>query len=275
MSELRTLICCIAKMENVYLREWVEWYKSIGVTNICLYDNNDEDGEVFNDVIGDFIDSGFVIVENLRGLDKMQIPSYQMCYDKYNKDYDWLCFFDADELLEIEDGNISDFLSKNIFKDAEGIRVCWKNFDDNDLITVENNNYSFTRFRRTLDENSIEQRISKIILRGGLNNIHFLLHTGGEHGIHLKCRVVDCHGNVHPNNSFLLSERIWDNAWLNHYRFKTLEEYIKIKTKRLWPNMDKHESKKRLTIDTFWSYNKKTKQKDEYLESIGLVMKSE
>ena len=29
---MNTLICCIAKNENKYIREWVEWYKKIGVT---------------------------------------------------------------------------------------------------------------------------------------------------------------------------------------------------------------------------------------------------
>ncbi len=41
---MRTLLCTIAKYENKYLREFVEWYTSIGFTNIVLYDNNDPDG---------------------------------------------------------------------------------------------------------------------------------------------------------------------------------------------------------------------------------------
>jgi hypothetical protein len=42
---MKTLLCCIGKGENKYAREFVEHYKNIGVTNICLYDNNDDDGE--------------------------------------------------------------------------------------------------------------------------------------------------------------------------------------------------------------------------------------
>ena len=63
----KVLFCCIAKLENLYIREFVEYYKNLGFDNICLYDNNDEDGEHFEDVINDYITSGFVILKNVRG----------------------------------------------------------------------------------------------------------------------------------------------------------------------------------------------------------------
>ncbi|MBO6272267.1 glycosyltransferase family 92 protein [bacterium] len=63
----KVLLCCIAKMENNYIREFVEYYKRIGFDNICLYDNNDVNGEHFEAVIDDYIKSGFVIIKNIRG----------------------------------------------------------------------------------------------------------------------------------------------------------------------------------------------------------------
>ena len=41
---MKTLLCCIGKEENKYAREFVEHYKNLGITNICLYDNNDDGG---------------------------------------------------------------------------------------------------------------------------------------------------------------------------------------------------------------------------------------
>ena len=70
----KVLLCCIGKMENNYIREYVEHYKSIGFDNICLYDNNDPDGEHFEDVIGDYIDSGFVILKDVRGQKNLAFP---------------------------------------------------------------------------------------------------------------------------------------------------------------------------------------------------------
>ena len=48
---LNIALCAIAKNENLYIREWVEHYKNIGVSKIFLYDNNDIDGERFEEVI--------------------------------------------------------------------------------------------------------------------------------------------------------------------------------------------------------------------------------
>ena len=41
---LKASVCCIGKRENLYIREFVEWYKNLGFYHIYLYDNNDIDG---------------------------------------------------------------------------------------------------------------------------------------------------------------------------------------------------------------------------------------
>ena len=66
MEPLRVMLCCIGRLENPYIREFVEYYKNLGITNICLYDNNFDGEEDFRDVIGDYIDSGYVILKNVR-----------------------------------------------------------------------------------------------------------------------------------------------------------------------------------------------------------------
>ena len=37
---VKTLLCCIGRKENQYIREFVEYNKMAGFTNICLFDNN-------------------------------------------------------------------------------------------------------------------------------------------------------------------------------------------------------------------------------------------
>lgn len=272
---MKTLLCTIAKNENRYLREWVEWYKSIGFTNICLYDNNDADGERFEDVISDYIDSGFVIVKDWRGnTDKPQIPAYQSCYDEYNKEYDWIAFFDVDEFLEFDNGKkAKDFFNEAIFNDAEIIRVCWKNFSDSGLVNVENENYSRTRFTETIKEKSntsyLANRGTKIIVRGGVQDFHFLNKPGGEHGWYLPNKTVDCHGNICDNNNLhIIAERIWDNAWLSHYRFRTMEEYCRYKLKRGYPNISFEASQKAINLNEFYDYNDWTREKQDVYEKL-------
>ena len=61
-TNLKVAVCCIACQENAYIREWVEYYKKLGIDKIFLYDNNKswEANEHFEDVINDYIESGFV-----------------------------------------------------------------------------------------------------------------------------------------------------------------------------------------------------------------------
>ena len=75
------LLCAIAKNENNYIREWVEWYKRLGFTKILLCDNNDVDGETFYESIPVYITSNFVEVLNYRGKTRQQIPAYRDAYD--------------------------------------------------------------------------------------------------------------------------------------------------------------------------------------------------
>ena len=80
---MKICLCVIAKNENLYVREFVEHYKSIGYNNIFIYDNNDINGENFSDVINDYILDGFVKIIDYRdrNLDSgPQIYSYRDCY---------------------------------------------------------------------------------------------------------------------------------------------------------------------------------------------------
>ena len=66
-SNNKTCICTLAKEENRYAREFVEYYYKIGVDKIYLYDNNNVNGERFEEVIDDFVKSGFVQIIDIRG----------------------------------------------------------------------------------------------------------------------------------------------------------------------------------------------------------------
>ena len=65
-------LCLIAKNENKYIKEFVEYYKNFRIDKIFLYDNNDLNGENFQNAINN---------------------------------YNWLIFFDADEFIYLKDFN--------------------------------------------------------------------------------------------------------------------------------------------------------------------------
>ena len=55
-----TGICVIAKNENLYIKDFVNYYKKLGIKKIYLYDNNDIYGENFQEVLKNDIQSNFV-----------------------------------------------------------------------------------------------------------------------------------------------------------------------------------------------------------------------
>jgi len=63
-------ICAIVKNENLYLRDWVEYHKNLGISKIFIYDNNDFWGEHPEDVLQDYIEENFVEVTDIRGIEK-------------------------------------------------------------------------------------------------------------------------------------------------------------------------------------------------------------
>ena len=131
---MKTAVCCIIRNENAYIREFVEWYKHLGFDNVILYDNNFSDGEDINDVISDYISSGYVIANNVKDKTIIQLKSYNECIAKYGPEYDWIAFFDCDEHLQLEKhDNISEFLVS--FDDnVDAVLVNWMILVDNDLI---------------------------------------------------------------------------------------------------------------------------------------------
>ena len=91
-SPLKVALCAIAKNENLYIREWVEFYKNIGISKVIINDNNDKEGERFDVVINDYIEDGFVDINDMRGIVKndprygysIQGQAYEHCYDNYH-----------------------------------------------------------------------------------------------------------------------------------------------------------------------------------------------
>ena len=264
---MKTAVCCIVKNENDYIREFVEWHKSIGFDNIIFYDNNFSDGEHIEDVIGDYIENGYVIVENVKDKQIMQIPSYNDCVEKYGMSYDWIAFFDCDEHLHLErDGNISDFLS-NVDRDADSVVVNWMVMDDNDMLYNDGRKLEerFTRvskYEYQLYDWVKENQHVKTILRCGnsnLSNVSF-------HNPHFADNIKKCvdADNVEFPLGTAFSEQIKHNvAYLKHFRGKTIYEYLHNRMIKGAPDVDfDFVVEHRNTVDFFFRFNDRTAEKE-------------
>ena len=134
---MRVWVCALAKNEHKYINEWVKHYIDMKVSHIVIYDNDDID-ESKN--IADFIDNRYkkyVEIINIRGYHEknLQARIYTDFYNRYNKQFDWCCFFDIDEFLTGV-SNIQLWLSDIKLFRAKQIRVKWRLFGDDEIIDV-------------------------------------------------------------------------------------------------------------------------------------------
>lgn len=270
MGNIKTLVCCIGKNENKYIREFVEWHKYAGITHIRLYDNNDIDGERFEDVISDYISSNFVDIIDYRGRKVCQLTAYEECYKELGKEYDWVLFIDCDEFLSfIDKKNINEWLSNEVFNDYDMIHLNWLVHGDSDRVkyTPEPLNFRFNKYipitKTVAYDNIPENAHIKTILRGGLDDVFWRSTPHTPYPNNFKC----CDDIGTPvNGQSPLSNISYRGAFLKHFTTKTISEYCE-KMKRGFPDQNWDGSKVEELINTrFFRTNEVTKEKVEIIK---------
>lgn len=102
-------VVAIMKNEGPYLAEWIEFHKLLGVEKFYLYDNDSSDDT--QKILKPYIKSGLVDYTFWPG-EKMQLPAYNDCIEKYKMDTKWLAVIDLDEfLVPVKHDNIPEFLA--------------------------------------------------------------------------------------------------------------------------------------------------------------------
>ena len=271
------LLVAIAKYENNYIREWIEYHKGIGINKIILCDNNPIDGEKLSEPIKDYVDSNFVeIDESFRGKSCLQL----LCYEKHFKDnhmkYDWITFNDIDEFIFLEEGsgytNIQQFLDEPIFNDTDNIILTWKYYDDNDILDVVNGNYSvlkrFTHYAPVENEgdpNSLSKAIYKgKVERGYQLGGHCIQGFKDSSGRKYVFRTAD--RKIMKFNSigwcFYNFNKTHFPVSIHHFQLKSIGEYIK--NKMLKGANEPH----KYNFKFFFDINKLTKEKVQYALKI-------
>jgi Domain of unknown function. len=266
---MKTAICCIAKLENNYIREWVEYHLQLGFSKIFIYDNNEPWGEIFDDILSDYIHAEKVQIIDCRGKTVYHLFAFNDCYNTYGNDYDWIAFFDVDEFLTFSENsnykNIDDYL-KDI-KDFNLIHINWMSYGDNNIVQY-NTNKILTRFLCPLDfEKKInydfpENNHIKSIVKGRLGYFDYnTTHTpiGGNFKV--------CNGDgeaLKENTQFC--PYTFKTIYFRHFVTKTILEWIqKIKKGTSDGNYE-------YPINQFFLYNDKTQEKElivnQYLNNL-------
>jgi len=264
-------LCVIGKQENKYAKEFVDYYKSIGFDHIFIYDNNDKDGEKFEEVLSEYISQNFVSIINYRGYrgkeNHPQFDAYIDCYEKNSKNYVWLAFYDFDEFLYLKKHKtIQEFVDEEKFENCNNIKINWIIYTDNNLIYYENKPVQ-ERFTTPILRHIANSHV-KSLVRGNLPTNYW----SGMINPHSSNNDYTCcvpSGETIDSKTPFNKEPNYDEAYIKHYNTKTIEEFIdKAKRGSATRVFVKDETFWRTKLGYFFSLNKKTKEKLDYIKKV-------
>ena len=222
IKKIKTALCVIAKKENKYIKEFIDYYKNLGINTIYLYDNNDIEGENFDIILKNYIKNKFVKIINFRGLIRPQQLAYIQCYNNNKYNYDWIAFYDVDEFLYFKNyKKIYNFLSLSKFNNCSSLLINWKYYGDNNNIFYKSKPLK-ERFIKPFYFSKKYKNIylyaaAKSLVRGGLN-------ITWEHFPHFLKDQIICR----PNGEIItnpLSPPNYSIAFIKHYATKSTEEF--------------------------------------------------
>lgn len=257
-NKIKICVCALGKNENLYILEFIEYYKKFKVDKIILYDNNDIYGERFEDKIEDYIKKGFVELLNWRGKKTIQSKAINDCYKKRYKIYNWFLIFDLDEYLYINgERNLKKFLNNKRFLNCQLIYFNELIHTDNDKLFYENQSLK-KRFPKTLK--IYNYSAIKFIIRGNISNIYLAQHFGNR-------KLNNCNGfgvKMKTKNKIFALYPDYSYYYLDHYYSKSTEEFInKINKGDIYSNTIKHKMHR---IYKYYMQNNLTKKKIEMIE---------
>ncbi len=142
-------VVAIFKDSALYLKEWIEYHKMVGVDHFWLYNNESTDG--WREILDPYIQEGVVEVffapsyvntwssEQLKSAEHGSwVPAQLQAYkDGINKaketDTKWVGLIDSDEfILPMEDATVVESLNKH-FQNADGVYTCWRCFGTSNI----------------------------------------------------------------------------------------------------------------------------------------------
>lgn len=261
-KDIKVALCTIGKKENLYIKEFVDYYIRLGMDHIFLYDDNDPNTENMADVIGPSYQKYVTITKDKNKI-KFQNEAYNDCYKNHNQTFDWLLMIDMDEYLFITKHTLKNYLTLPVFNKCDFIKFCWKKALDNDLMFYDNRSL-FERFKPPY----LKSGFIKSIIRGNIPGLHYSIHSPGFSPVKNKsCTSSGKRINKPEVNFEYLSNRDFKLAYMIHFKYKSSEEYIR-KYKRGYSNWlgDNKDAVLLDKIEDYFLENRVTLEKIDYFE---------
>lgn len=125
-------LVAIFRDEAMFLKEWIEFYRLIGVKHFYLFNHLSKDN--FQEILQPYIDAGIVELENIHenkttwsDWNDLQCKVYADTCKKVKNDVEWLLVVDTDEFLfPVRENDLPSVLKK--YNDYAALSVNWQIF---------------------------------------------------------------------------------------------------------------------------------------------------
>jgi hypothetical protein len=219
MIKKKIALVCVAKEEDYYLQEWIDYHLLIGFDDIHIFQNNWRfKNPIENDKVH-FHEWDYETVENEKPIweKNLQAKCYTDFGINYCDEYEWAAFFDVDEFLVLKEyDDVKEFI--NDYSNFSCLIINWAVFCDNEITTFDTNYTTvIERFTKRWDKPHSQGFYQfKSICK---------LHKNMRHNTHwAEGEWVDPNFNI-GNGPYNYSGS-FNKAQLNHYYTKTYPEWI-------------------------------------------------
>lgn len=269
-TDIVVYLCCIAKNEDLYIEDWIVYHFNIGFDEIVIYDNNDEERK---EDLKKLLKNSSKISSNMRkhihikkcnGYKFYQKTAYFQCYQQ--NEFDWIAFIDIDEYIVLNNwSNIKAMLNDTMFDNCEGIVLGWNLIGDDDIIEPKEDISTVPIYKRLFKSVKKQSNWGKSIIRSNIpickNSAHYFFKKIATN----NTKLIKYYNTKGQYVKEINTEKImFQNCYLNHYRTKTLKEYLDTKFKNKFSATGDIATN---DYDYFFTLNKKTPEKIEYIEN--------
>ena len=164
-KNLKLAICTMARNENLYIKEYVDYYLKLGFDHIFIFDDNEPNVENISDIINESY-KDFVTIYDYRMIINNQKVAFTLCYEMNKNKFDWIFMNDIDEFLVIKDDSLKHYLSNPKFRKCDFIKFHWVLANDNNLLHYDNRSL-FERFKGPY----IKDTHIKTMVKGNIDDI--------------------------------------------------------------------------------------------------------
>lgn len=206
--------CAIARDENYFIEEWVQYHSMIGVEKFIIYDN--ESKIPLCKTLAKYIKCGLVTVYNIEGISPQQ-QAYQHCLDHHGDQFRWIAFIDIDEFIVLKKNiNLQAMLA--CYEKYAALVVNWVIFGSNGYINNPPRpiTLNLTEIIEHKNPNSTIKSIvqPKYVKHANLSP-HFFTYKEEAYAVN------ELYMPVHANNCPTNTQRIQ----LNHYIYRGQKEF--------------------------------------------------